>query len=272
MTTLPPDRVPYAEVPKLWRDLFDEQIGRWEGKYQADPDDSGNWTSDGRNLGTMRGVTPGALADFLGIPDTRLTVEDMTAITHERAVEIGYWGYVDAPDFERLPRNRLTEFYVDWGWGSGPITAVRELQRLIGTTPDGVIGPQTIASFNQFVAWARYTYQGRPFDGLEAALHHAVDRRVEDLRGIAARKPRKRKFLGGWLRRAEAFRPLTDVTPPETADPLPKPVGDDVVDGDPQTIAEFLVELLRLIETQNEELSRVATALEGAAGHMRLRL
>ena len=272
MTAAPPGRVPYAEVPEFWRELFDEQIGRWEGKYQADPDDSGNFSSDGRNLGTMRGVTPGALADFLDVPDTRLTVEDMLAVTHERAVEIGYWGYVDGPDFDRLPRNRLTEFYVDWGWGSGPITAVRELQKLIGTTPDGVIGPLTIAAFDRFVEAARYTYRGEPFDGLNAALHHAVDRRVEDLRGIAARKPRKRKFLDGWLRRAEAFRPLADVAPPETADPLPKPVGENVVDADPQTIAEFLVELLRLVDAQNDELSRIAASLETATRSLRLRL
>ena len=227
MTALPPDRVAYAEVPKFWRDLFDEQIGRWEGLYQADPDDSGNWTSDGRNLGTMRGVTPGALAAFLGVPDTRLTVADIKAISHERAVEIGYWGYVLRPRFDRLPSNRFTEFFVDWGWGSGPFTAVRAMQRLVGTTPDGKIGNLTLLAYIRYTDGARYTYQTRPFDGLEAAMHHAVDARVANLRAIVARRPVTAKYLRGWTRRAEAFRPLVDenlrIIPPRTPDAYCKP-------------------------------------------------
>ena len=229
MTALPDGRVPYARIPLFWRTSFDRQIGRWEGKYQADPDDSGNWTSDGRNLGTMRGVTPGALAEFLDIPDTRLTVADIKAISHERAVEIGYWGYVRRPRFDRLPANRFTEFYVDWGWGSGPITAVKAMQRLVGTTPDGVIGDRTVLAVIRYTAMARYTFRGRPFDGLEAALHHAVDARIANLRAIVARSPVKAKYLRGWTRRAEAFRPLVDetrpVAPPETPDLCGKPGG-----------------------------------------------
>lgn len=155
MTALPDGRMPYTQIPRFWRSSFDRQIGRWEGLYQADPDDSGNWTSDRRNLGTMRGVTPGALAAFLNIPDTRLTVADIRAITHERAVEIGYWGYVRRPRFDRLPMNRFAEFFVDWGWGSGPNTAVKAMQRLVGTTPDGVIGDKTVLAVIRYTALAR---------------------------------------------------------------------------------------------------------------------
>ena len=264
MTAVPPDRVAYADLPLLWRTSFDRQIGRWEGLYQADPDDSGNWTSDGRNLGTMRGVTPGALAEFLDIPDTKLTVADIKAITHERAVEIGYWGYVGRPRFDRLPANRFTEFFVDWGWGSGPITAVKAMQRLVGTTPDGVIGPLTVSAVERYVDAARYTYQGRPFDGIDAALHHAVDARIENLRAIVVRSPVKAKYLRGWTRRAEAFRPCTDETPPEAVDPLPKP--QPPADDDPdEMVAVLLADLSDMMDAQTAQLTRIADALERQA-------
>ena len=57
-------------------DCLRDAILRWEGEWQADPNDSGNYAHchDGTTklIGTMRGVTPDVYAEFKGIDSCTL--------------------------------------------------------------------------------------------------------------------------------------------------------------------------------------------------------
>lgn len=67
-------------------------------------------------------------------------------------------------------------------------TAARMLQRAVGATPDGVIGPVTLAKL-----------QAMPPAQIVDALHRI---RVDRFNAIVRNDPSQQMFLRGWLRRA----------------------------------------------------------------------
>lgn len=234
---LPPGRTAYADIPIKWRRLFDDKIGEFEGGYQNDPDDHGNFTRAGLNLGTMRGTTPRTNAAFLRIPDSQLTQADMLAITHARACEIAYAIFVDEPDLELISEFPFACFYWDFLWGTGP-EAIRQLQEQVGAPVDGRIGPVTLGAIDAYMERVQYRRGGVLFTGVEAALQHACDRRNAYHQRVVASYPRKRKYLAGWTRRVESFRPqvpgelaelgTASIAPPvpgrKPVQPIPKPI------------------------------------------------
>lgn len=185
---------------------FEHAIRTWEGGYQAIPEDVGNWITmpDGarRLIGTKYGVTPAALAKFRGIPVWMMTVKDMQDLTVDEAASVGLVEFYRGPRFDRLEYGPAVEVWVDIGWGSGPITAVRHMQRMIGAGDDGVIGPYTER------AW--YEWLNGP-DLVPSLADHAeaVEKirawRVEFYRDLVRRRPANAIFLNGWINRANHY-------------------------------------------------------------------
>lgn len=164
-----------------------------------DPADPGNWSSGkrgvGQLLGSNRGVTPTALAAYRKVPIGSITAGDMANLTVDEAASIAMAAYYKAPGFDRLPWNRITASIVDMGWGSGTKQAIKLLQRMIGVTDDGVIGPATIAAYSTWLEarqaedWARVRY-----DFYDQII--AVD-------------PMKAKYRNGWRNRTDDYTPGT---------------------------------------------------------------
>lgn len=179
---------------------FMDSIATFEGEFQNYPQDVGNWvTVNGTRklIGTMRGVTPAALALHRAIPVETVTVEIIKSVTLQEAAEIGYMNYYLRPGFDKLPYNEFTYSHVDSGWGSGPITAIKYMQRLLGTAADGVIGPMTQKAYDDFLE--QY--------GLAEALRLYVQQRVAFFESIVAAHPDNAIFLKGWKRRAYSRLP-----------------------------------------------------------------
>jgi lysozyme family protein len=170
-------------------------IGKWEGGYEAYTDDAGNWVTlaDGsrRDIGTMRGVTPTALAAWRGVSPASLTANDMKAVTLEEAANIGLANYYHAPRFDLLAWGPAAAALLDFGWGAGPGQAALSLQRLVGVRPDGAVGPETAAAF---AAWVIRLGPQRSTE----AVH---DMRASFYEHLAAIVPGDRQFLQGWLNR-----------------------------------------------------------------------
>jgi lysozyme family protein len=190
-----------TKVLRTPRDAFVEAIAVWEGGFQAYPEDLGNWVTfpDGRRVcvGTNRGVTPAALARHRGVPAHEITVDAIKALTIEEAAAIGVALYYEAPRFSLLPWCAATEVWVDVGWGSGPRTAIRALQRLSGAADDGAIGPETVGAYRRWLGGAS-----------PAARVDAIAAwRREFYRQIVERRSANRKFLQGWLNRATYYTP-----------------------------------------------------------------
>lgn len=181
-------------------ECFKSAIARWEGEWQSNPADVGNYF-DGRLIGTMRGVTPGAFADFFRLNPVEVTAERMKReVTLDVAAAIGVKNYFDRPGFNRLLWCPLVEIAADIGWGSGPVMGVKSIQRLIGVNADGVIGPETVSRFEAYV---------KPMTGAEMrrAIIALTQGRADFYIRISEPGTPNYQFRSGWLRRANWYLP-----------------------------------------------------------------
>lgn len=109
-----------------------------EGGFSDNAADPGNWTGGkpgaGRLLGTRYGISAAAYPEA-DIP--RLTREQAAAVYRR-----DYWDRLRLDDLP--PPLRLHVF--DAAVNSGPAVAARWLQAAVGATPDGIIGPATLAA------------------------------------------------------------------------------------------------------------------------------
>ena len=169
-----------------------------EGGFVNDPADPGGATQYGVTIGTLRRLG----MDLTG--DGAITVDDVRAVTRERAAAIFIEHYFRRPKVDRLPERiqpSVFDMYVNAG-----ANAVKILQRLLrqmgqSIAVDGIIGPQTIAA-------AQAAHAAAP-DHLADA--YGIARRNYYLR-LADLRPASRKFArtrsggkGGWILRAEEF-------------------------------------------------------------------
>jgi len=184
------------------REGFMEAIETWEGGFQKMPRDSGNWVKVGnskRLIGTMRGVTPYALAKHRGVPASTLTEADMRGLSLEEAADIGMTHYYEANGLNRLPYVPATEVWADIGWGSGPFFAVRKMQKMVGVGVDGKIGPITEKAYTE---WVRDR-------GHEQSVNDIYQFRRAFYISISRPGSRNAKFRKGWLNRANYYLPGT---------------------------------------------------------------
>jgi lysozyme family protein len=183
------------------QDAIAHTLVEWEGGFQNMPSDSGNWVTmpDGSRelIGTMRGITPAALASYLDVPVHTITVDDIKNVTPWLAAKILMDDYYTGPGYGKLPWCALIENVVDFGINAGPGTATRRLQIMVGTTPDGAIGPLTIDA-----VWD-YLLNSTMAD----AVNKYTDMRRSYYIGISSPGTKNHKFRRGWLRRAEWYRP-----------------------------------------------------------------
>jgi len=150
-----------------------ETILHHEGGYVNHPKDPGGET----NLG----VTKRVYEEHGGTKDMKdLTVEDVAPIYKK-----GYWDKMKGDD---LPSG-LDLCVFDFGVNAGPGRAAKFLQKMIGTTVDGGIGPMTLAKVNEHV----------DSNGLEETIKQYQSARQEYYEGLSTFAT----FGKGWTRRVE---------------------------------------------------------------------
>lgn len=115
-----------------------ERILGHEGGFSIDPNDPGNWTEGSLGAGELRGTKYGIAANTYPSLDIRnLTQEDAAAIYIR-----DFLGPLQVGSY----RNGIGFQMLDFAINSGPIRAAKELQQVVGTTADGVLGPITLAA------------------------------------------------------------------------------------------------------------------------------
>lgn len=150
-------------------------LAKWEGGESDDPADHG-----GR---TVLGISATANPD--------VDLDDMTP-ARLRDLALGrYWRPCGGDALAEIAPC-LAVAVADYGFHSGPATAVRDLQRIVAVAPDGIAGPRTLEAVGIWVATV----------GDVHAAGVVNERRRERLRQIATR-PGQSKFLRGWLRRVD---------------------------------------------------------------------
>lgn len=167
-------------------DIVDDIIRREGGdKETNDPDDSGKRTK----YGISEKAHPEAWADG--------------NVTYTEARTIYEKVYILAERFNLLPDEALKHQVIDFGVPSGPDTAARLLQEVLGVKVDGVIGPKTLDAIRNYPDGTLFGVQVPGRVMLNLAFR---DARALRYAAIAKRRPKDLKYLRGWLKRAFEFR------------------------------------------------------------------
>lgn len=155
-------------------------IKKWEGGFVNDPDDSGGATNKGITLKTFR--------SFYG---QNKTVEDLKNISDQQWIHIflnGYWNKCQASN---INNQSVANIFVDWAWGSGPGTAIKQVQKIVGTDVDGIVGVKTLDAINSKDP---------------KTLFNAIKKaRIEFVENLVKQRPKDAKFLQGWKNRINSF-------------------------------------------------------------------
>lgn len=110
----------------------------YEGGYQNQYNDKGNWTSGIVGKGTRKGTKYGIAAS--SYPDL-----DIQSLTEEQAKEIYYkdfWLKMNCDKFDF----KISYNLFDAGVNHGIKNAIKFLQRAVGAVDDGILGPKTITT------------------------------------------------------------------------------------------------------------------------------
>lgn len=159
-------------------DLISRVIQR-EGGYVNHPADRGG--------PTKYGITQATLSDWRGVPVTPFQVEVLAEFEAREIYRTRYFA-----GLEGVTDPNVLEFLFDYAVNSGSSRAVRALQTVIGTTPDGAFGPKSKA------ALAAVRDQSKLYWPL-------VCERFDNFLRIAGRDPSQSVFLAGWANRMLEF-------------------------------------------------------------------
>jgi lysozyme family protein len=154
-----------------------DEVLRSEGGYVDHPKDPGGATN--------MGITFATLQRWRGHPITKNDVKNLTREEVIRIYKAFYWNVVRA---DELPAG-LDYAVFDFAVNSGPDRAVRYLQKIVGATVDGKMGPETLRKV------AAYEHQ-------RLLINRYLDDRVRYLQGLA----NFATFGKGWMSRVNRVR------------------------------------------------------------------
>lgn len=123
------------------KENFDRAVAHMlksEGGFQADPRDPGNSNGTSTNLGVTQRVWEGWVGHPVGEQEMRnLSTSDVTPLYRKK-----YW---DAVQGDALPSG-VDYCVFDTAVNSGAGRAIKLLQRTVGVTQDGFLGPNSLAA------------------------------------------------------------------------------------------------------------------------------
>lgn len=162
-------------------DLFISKLLRLEGGYVNHKNDKGGCTNKGITLGTLR--------QFYGYG---VSCDDIKELTDKEAAEIYKKGYWDPCYGDKIECTRVAQILVDWAVNSGVKTAIKAVQKIVGTTPDGIMGPITLNAINTY--------------GPHTLFDKIKEARIKFYEDIVKENPSQKVFLKGWLNRIDEFK------------------------------------------------------------------
>lgn len=166
---------------------FIPMLQKFEGGWSNHPADRGGATMCGITYKTFS-----AWRKRKKQPEPSL--DDLRNISQEEWADIFISLYWNKWKANLINNQSIANILVDFAWGSGPITAIRYIQKhVLNVSADGICGPITLNAINQF------PNQQLLFDMIKAARLAFVDQLVE-------RNPTQKVFLRGWRNRINAFK------------------------------------------------------------------
>ena len=168
---------------KVWDTAKDLTL-KVEGGFQNDPADKGNWTGGKVGVGELKGTKYGICA--MSYPD--IDIENLTLDEALNLYRRDYWLKCKC---DRLP-DALSVAVFDYAFNSGTKRAIKDLQKCLDVTADGIIGNQTIGA----------TYS----QPIKITLEKYMDMRLQFLQGLST-FPRYGK---GWVARVHRVKKVCE--------------------------------------------------------------
>ena len=159
-----------------------EDVLKREGwpTYTVHPNDKGGPTKGGITLRTLESWR-----------QRRCTRAELKRLTEGEALAILRRRYAEASGIPHILDMDLRTQVIDSAVLSGPLLASKDLQRVLGVTVDGIIGPQTLAAITR--------------DGAAVVAQRMVVERSLRLARHVQQHPDQLVFLVGWLSRSLSF-------------------------------------------------------------------
>jgi len=159
----------------------------WEGGYADIPGDSGGPTNRGVTIATWR------LHGYDKNGDGVINSTDVKLITEYDAIYVVmkpvFWDKISG---DKIKDQSVANIIVDWMWMSGVKSVIKKVQRILGVTADGIVGPKTLAAINKA-------------DG-KTLFNKIWSSRQQFYFNIVEQTPVKKKFLKGWLNRLNCVK------------------------------------------------------------------
>jgi lysozyme family protein len=156
-------------------------ILKWEGGFANHPNDKGGATNKGITIATFR--------HFFG---SGATVEQLKAMTDEQWETVFRKGFWNPFKGNEIKNQSIANICVDWAWGSGATTAIKQVQRLLGVAADGVVGNITLGAINN-------AEPEKLFEKIKSA-------RLAFVEAIVKRDASQQVFLKGWRNRINSIQ------------------------------------------------------------------
>jgi lysozyme family protein len=159
------------------RDAAISKVIQREGGYVVDQGGPTNW-----------GITLPFYKDLTG---KTLTAEQLKALPVAEAQKI-YALYFDRVGLSGLDNVELADLLFDFCVNSGESRAIKELQEIAGSVPDGKLGPATLAAVKA--------------KGERTVYYALLQRRFRFWAGLARANPQRYgDDLAGWVNRGSTF-------------------------------------------------------------------
>ena len=167
-------------TPLTENQIIDAIIAR-EGGYVDHPADRGGPTNFG--------ITMTKLREWRGVQS--VTANDVRTMRRGEAEQIYLSDYIRKPGFHLITDDHLRQQVIDFGVNSGPGTAARKLQKIVGVPQDGVIWPQTLNAIRRM--------------GAAKVNNLLMAERIRFYGRIVSGDHSQAAFINGWLNRALEF-------------------------------------------------------------------
>lgn len=115
-----------------------QEILKAEGGFSNHPTDHGGKTNFG--------ITEQTLSLFLGRDLARDELQNISMDLVSKIYKQNYW---DRMNLDKVQNDDIQLFLFDQGVNRGPGVVAQQLQVMLGTKSDGVIGPQTLLALSQ---------------------------------------------------------------------------------------------------------------------------
>ena len=159
---------------------YAKKLMELEGGFVDHPDDRGKATNMGVTIDTYR--------RYCGDDKKVKDLLNMSYGTWCNIMKDLYWDKCLA---DKIDNQAVAEITVDWCVNSG-LQGLRKVQEIVGTKPDGIAGPKTLAAING-------ANQQELFDRIMYA-------RTLFYENIVKKNPSQRVFLNGWKNRLKMFK------------------------------------------------------------------